>query len=72
MKISNRVKRNLTFTLLMLGVSIIIARGWTVALNPSSGKAWFNLCSITLLTYLCFDRFRTLQKRVNRGILFGA
>ncbi|MDE5555511.1 MAG: hypothetical protein K2J10_10060, partial [Muribaculaceae bacterium] len=72
MKLSNRVKRNISFTLMLIGVSIIIARGWVVALEPSSGKAWFNLFSIFVLTYICFDRFRELQKRVKKGILFGS
>lgn len=72
MKLSNRVKRNISFTLMLLGVAIIIARIWYVVMDPSSGKAWFNLFGIIVLTYICFDRFRELQKRVHKGILFGS
>lgn len=36
----------------------IVARALDVAQNLSSGKAWFELCSIILLTYLCFDNFK--------------
>ena len=72
MKLSNRVKRNISFTLMLLGVAIIIARAWDIVMEPSSGKAWFNLFSITVLTYICFDRFSELQKRVKKGIIFGS
>lgn len=70
MKVSNRVKRNLSFSLFIVGIFCIIARAWEVVLTPSSGKAWFELCGIILLTYICFDNFRILQKRVKAGILF--
>ena len=72
MKISNRVRRNLSFTLMLLGIAIIIERGWELVMNPTSGNAWFQLCSIILLTYICFDNFRIYRKRVEQGILFGS
>lgn len=72
MKINNRVRRNICFILLMVGVACIIARAWEVAMTPASRKAWFELSSIIILTYFCFDRFRILQKRVGKGIIYGA
>ncbi len=71
MKISNRVKRNISLTLLIIGIACIIARAWEVALDPKSGQAWFNLFGICVLTYCCLDRFLELRKRLKNGILFG-
>ncbi len=71
MKISNPVKRNISLTLMIVGIMCIIARAWEVILTPTSGKLWFELISIIILTYICFDRFRILQKRVRKGIIFG-
>ena len=70
MRVSNRVKRNVSFTLLIVGVLCIIARAWTVAVDPSSGSAWFDLVGIILLTYICFDRFMIFRRRVRHGNLF--
>ena len=61
MKISYRVKRNLQFALCILGILLIAARGWEVVMAPSSGKAWFDLFGIVLLTSFCFSRYRTLR-----------
>ncbi len=72
MKISNRVKRNISLTLVVIGVTCIISCLWDIIINPTSGKAWFDLARIALLTYLCFDRFRVLQRRVKSGIIFGS
>lgn len=71
MKISNRVKRNISFAILLLGIVCIIARAWEIFMDPSSGRAWFDLFSITFLTCFCFGRFRELQKLVNEGVKFG-
>lgn len=71
MRISNRVRRNVAFTLLLVGITCIIARAWQVVIDPSSGSAWFQLVGIIILTYICFDRFRELNNRVKQGILFG-
>ncbi len=72
MRISNRVRRNISFGLLMVGVACVIARAWDVAREPSSGHAWFELCGIIIITYICLGRFRVLQHRVRRGITYGA
>ncbi len=71
MKISNRVKRNISGVLIAVGILAISLASWKVAENPSSGKAWFELGSIILLTYLQFDSFRSYQKLLNEGILIG-
>lgn len=71
MKISNRVKRNISLTLVIVGCAIFIARLIQVIETPSSGRAWFELFSICVLTYICFDSFSIYRRRVKRGILFG-
>ena len=72
MQISNRVKRNISLTLLVIGLICIAFRIWDVALAPSSGRAWFNLFSIVVLTYLCFDNYLIYRSRVKKGIKFGS
>ncbi len=72
MKISNRVRRNIAFVLFLVGIACTAARGWELFMSPANGRTWFNLCSIIILTYICFDRLRTLHARVKQGIRFGA
>lgn len=72
MKISNRVKRNIAFVLLLVGITCIIAQAWDVIVNPTSGRAWFELFGITVMTYYCLNRLQDLQNRLKRGIKFGA
>lgn len=62
MFINTRIKRNISFVLSIIGLTCIIARIVYVANNPDSGKAWFELCSIILLTYLCFDNFKIYSR----------
>ena len=69
--VSNRVKRNISGTLLIVGILCVIARGWNLAMNPTSGYAWFETAGMALLTYLCFDNFRIYRRRVKKGIKFG-
>jgi len=69
--VSNKVKRNISATLLAVGIMCVIARAWEVAISPESGKAWFELCSIILITYLCFDNFRIYNRRLKNGIMYG-
>lgn len=72
MKISNRVKRNITFALFVVGLLCMAARSVDVVQNPGSLMAWFKLASITLLTwFICFDNFLIYRRRVKNGILFG-
>ena len=61
MKISYRAKRNFQFALCILGILLIAARAWQVAMDPTSGKGWFDLFGIVLLTSFCFSRYRTLR-----------
>lgn len=69
--VSNRVKRNISATLLVIGIISIIARIWGVLIEPKSVMAWFELASIILLTYLCFDNFMIYRRRIKNGIKFG-
>lgn len=69
MKISNRIKRNISFVLLVVGVACTAARIWNVVMTPDSGWAWFELCAIVLPTFLCFDSYRTYRRRIKNGVL---
>lgn len=71
MKISNRVKRNISAVLLVIGILCIIGRAFDVVIAPKSGMAWFHLGGIIILTYLCFDNLRIYHRRVKNGITFG-
>lgn len=72
MRISNRVKRNISLTLSVLGVVCTISRAWDVVIDPHSGKAWFDLFGIIFLTGLCFDDFLMYRRRLAQGLLFGS
>lgn len=64
MRVSIRIKRNISLTLLIVGGLCIIARGWQAIHNPDSVRTWFNFFSITVITYFCYDRFRYFSKRM--------
>lgn len=70
--VSNQVKRNISATLLVVGIVCIIARIWDVITEPKSGMAWFELSGIILLTYLCFDNVVIYRRRIKNGIKFGS
>ena len=70
--VSNRVKPNIFGTLLVVGILCVIARGWNLAMNPTSGYSWFETGGMALLTYLCFDNFCIYYRRVKKGIKFGS
>ena len=72
MKVSNRVKRNISLTLLVIGIVCILARAWEVLMAPSSGQAWFDLIGILIITFLCLDNYLIYNRRVKRGINFGS
>ena len=73
MKISNRVKRNISFTLFVVGLFCMAARSVEVLQNPASAKALFEFASIAFLTWcICFDNFLSYRRRVKNGILFGS
>lgn len=72
MRISNRVKRNISGSLLLVGIICVIARGWFLAMNPTSGYAWFETAAMAFLTSMCFDNFMIYRRRVKKGILFGS
>ena len=72
MRISNRVKRNTAFILMLVGIACIIARTWNLMTAPSSGKLWFDLFGSIIITFLCFDNYMLYRRRVKKGILFGS
>ena len=69
--VSNRVKRNISATLVFIGIMCIAGRAWDVVMAPESGKAWFKLCGIIILTYLCFDSFCNYRRLVKNGVVKG-
>lgn len=71
MQISNRVKRNISLILSIVGIVCIVSRIWNVIIAPTSGRAWFELFGMLLLTYLCFDNYLIYRRRVKKGIKFG-
>lgn len=71
MKVSNRVKRNLSLVLTAIGCMCIAGRAWDVAMEPLSKMAWFNLAGVVILTGACVDNFLIYRRRIKRGILFG-
>lgn len=71
-RISNRVKRNISLTLFIVGIACTASRVWEVALTPSSGRAWLGLLGIVLPTFICFDNYLTFRRRVRSGIRFGS
>lgn len=60
--LSCKVKRNISGTLSVVGVICVIARLWDVVMEPDSGRAWFDLCGMVVLTYLCFDSFMIYRR----------
>ncbi len=70
MKISNKVHRNISGVCLTLGILLIAFYIWKVTTNPSSGKAWFELSGMILLTYLELDSFISYRKLVKKESLF--
>ncbi len=71
-RISNRVKRNISLTLFIVGIACTVFRVWDVVLTSSSGRAWLNLFGIVLPTLFCFDNYLTFRRRVRSGIRFGS
>lgn len=69
--VSNRVKRNISGTLFILGLILMGVRASDVVANFSSARVWFEFMSITILTWASFDNFSIYRKRVNKGIKFG-
>ena len=62
--LSNRVKRNISATLLVVGILCVVARAWNLAMTPKSGYAWFETGGMALLTYICLDNYLIYRRRV--------
>ena len=71
MRVSNRVKQNISGTQFVLGLCLSGVRSSNVVADPSSAKAWVEFIGITISTWVCFDSYSIYRKRVNRGIKFG-
>lgn len=70
--VSNRTKRNISATLMAVGILCIVGRIWDVVMAPKSGMAWFGLFGIILLTYLCYDNFKIYNRRLKNGTKHGS
>ena len=66
MRISSKVKRNISLTLAIVGCFCIVARIIDVAMALSSGRAWFELFGSIVVTYICFDNYLIYRRRVDR------
>lgn len=62
--VSKRVKLNISAALTCLGGLCILARAWNVIVEPESGRRWFELCGMVLITYLCFDNWRIHRRQL--------
>lgn len=73
MAISNRIKRNISFALTLVGCSIILARIIDPIMNQDiTGWNWFEIFGAIVITYCAFDNFNIYRKRVKAGIKFGS
>lgn len=73
MTVSNRIKRNISFVLTIIGCSIILARIIGPIMNQSiSGRNWFEIFGAIVITWCAFSNFSIYRKRVKDGIIFGS
>ena len=73
MAVSNRIKRNISFALTIVGCSIILARIIDPIMNQSiTGRGWFEIFGAIVITWCAFDNFNIYRKRVKDGIMFGS
>lgn len=70
--VSNRVKRNISGALCVVGVLCVVARGWYLVNDPASGNAWFEVVACAFMTYVSFDNFLIYHRRVKKGIKYGS
>lgn len=73
MAVSNRIKRNISFALTIVGCSIILARIIDPIMNQSiTGRDWFEIFGAIVITWCSFYNFNIYRKRVKDGIMFGS
>lgn len=73
MAVSNRIKRNISFALTIVGCSIILARIIDPIMNQSiTGRDWFEIFGAIVITWCAFDNFNIYRKRAKDGIMFGS
>lgn len=72
MRISNRTRRNISFTLTLIGLACTVVRLFDLLKTPDSGNAWFEFLSIAFLTGMCFDNFLIYLRRIRKGIFYGS
>lgn len=73
MAISNSVKRNISFSLFLIGCFIITYRIIDPILcHNIDGKGWFDIFGACVATFIAYDNFSLYRKRVKKGIRFGS
>ena len=73
MAVSNRIKRNISFALTIVGCFIILARIIETIMNQTiTGWIWFEIFGALVITYCAFDNFNIYRIRVKDGIMFGS
>lgn len=71
MKISNKTKRNIFLTLMIIGVLNGIGCILDIILDGSSLNDWMKLCAVLIFTFIAFAYYQLFKKRIKRGFLFG-
>ena len=73
MRISNRVKRNISLTLAIIAVLCISSYLIEMVMEKQykSSHIWFKLFAMSVYSFCSFDNFIIYQRRLKRGILFG-
>ena len=73
MVMSNRVKRNISVPLTLLGCIIISARVIDPIMSGSiDGRGWFDIFGAVVITCLAYDNFKMYRDRVRNGIKSGS
>lgn len=73
MAVSNRVKRNISFVLTIIGCMIVAARVLDSVLNGNiDTKGWVDIIGACIITFCAYDNFSVYNKRVRKGIKFGS
>lgn len=65
--VSNRTKRNIWLTLLLMGLLSIVSR----VIDVATGGKWWQLLSAIFITAMSYKAYSAYRKAVKEGNLFG-
>lgn len=71
MKISNKVKKNISLALIIAGVIICVGCSLNIIMDYSSFNDFMQLCSAIGFTLIAYAYFSVYRERIKNGILFG-